>query len=166
MMMITLHQQEMSRLLTVRITCTPRLIFMLFLHFTCYLFKSTDRSYIKNESTEDYGNQHDSEDDNFSFSSHGDNDTEQQDAPSDFFPPSWVLFMLYGPYGVSRYEFEVSSAFTMDTDAIEEAARNGNLSEKSIRKAKRVEADTARYSTCKYDFCTFDDNMLLSRHNP
>jgi hypothetical protein len=47
--------------------------------------------------------------------------------------------MLYGPYGSAHYNFEISTAFTMDTDAIEESAKSGKLSNKSIREAKSFE---------------------------
>jgi hypothetical protein len=69
---------------------------------------------------------------------------EPHNAPYDYFPVSWILFLLYGPYGVLHYQFDISSAFTMDTDAIEELARDGKMSEKSIRQAKAIEADQAR----------------------
>jgi hypothetical protein len=69
----------------------------------------------------------------------------RRDAPSTFCPNSWVLFMLYGPYGSAHFDFEISTAFTMDTDAIEESARNGKLSNKSIREAKSVENSSFRF---------------------
>ena len=68
----------------------------------------------------------------------------RREAPSSYCPNAWVLFMLYGPYGSAHFDFEVSSAFTMDTDAIEESAKNGKLSNRSIREAKSVENSAFR----------------------
>jgi hypothetical protein len=74
----------------------------------------------------------------------------RNDAPSSFCPCAWVLFMLYGPYGSAHYNFEISTAFTMDTDAIEESAKSGKLSNKSIREAKSVEKSAFRFEYFKY----------------
>jgi hypothetical protein len=50
----------------------------------------------------------------------------------------------------------------MDTDAIEELARDGKMSEKSIRQAKAIEADQARYYVHDVsNHCTAFDFFLL-----
>ena len=58
-------------------------------------------------------------------------------APLHFYPPAMLLFILYGPYGVGIYNLELSAALSMDNDGIDDAARDGSMSSKSI-KAVRV----------------------------
>lgn len=63
---------------------------------------------------------------------------------SNFYPAALVLFMLYGPYGVGQYGMELSAAFSVDTDGIEDTAKNGNMNIKSIKEEKKKEDDKIR----------------------
>jgi hypothetical protein len=65
-------------------------------------------------------------------------------APPNFFPPAMLLFIMYGPYGVSVFNLELSSGLTVDTRAIEEIAGNKMLNTESIRSSKARENDNMR----------------------
>ena len=54
-----------------------------------------------------------------------DNDSVEYVSKKKLVPPALVTFMLLGPYGVSSYGFEISAAFSVDTEAIEENAKTG-----------------------------------------
>lgn len=41
-----------------------------------------------------------------------------------FYPASMMFFMLYGPYGVCAFNFDITSALTMDTKNLEEDAKS------------------------------------------
>ena len=62
-----------------------------------------------------------------------------------FYPAALVLFMLYGPYGVGQYGLELSTAFSIDTEGIDDLAKNGSMNIKSIKEEKKKEDDKARY---------------------
>ena len=52
---------------------------------------------------------------------------------NNFFPASMLFFMMYGPYGEAAYNFGMTYCLTMDTKAIDMAAkRNRNLNAKSL----------------------------------
>lgn len=53
-----------------------------------------------------------------------------------FYPAALLLFMLYGPYGVGQYGMEISPAFSMDTEGIDEVGKSGKLNTKSIKEEK------------------------------
>jgi hypothetical protein len=59
-------------------------------------------------------------------------------------PPALLTFMLLGPYGVDAYGFEVSAAFSMDTEGIEENAKTGQYNTKSMKEEKKIVADKVR----------------------
>jgi hypothetical protein len=61
-----------------------------------------------------------------------------------FYPAALLLFMLYGPYGVGYYGMEVSPAFSMDTEGIDESTKNGNMNTNSIKEEHRKDNDKAR----------------------
>ena len=69
---------------------------------------------------------------------------KNEDAPLSFFPAAMLLFMLYGPYGVGVYNLELSSALSMNTEAIDDAAFEGNMNMKSIKSAKIKEEKALR----------------------
>lgn len=58
--------------------------------------------------------------------------------------PALLTFMLLGPYGCEAYGFPVSAAFTIDTEGIEENAKNGMYNTKSIKEEKKVATDIIR----------------------
>ena len=63
-----------------------------------------------------------------------------------FFPASMLFFMMYCPYGEAAYNFEMTNCLTMDTKAIDMAAkRNRNLNAKSLKVSERNENDQERY---------------------
>jgi hypothetical protein len=61
-----------------------------------------------------------------------------------FYPAALLLFMLYGPYGVGCYGMEVSPAFSMDAEGIDESTKNGNMNTNSIKEEHRKDNDKAR----------------------
>ena len=73
---------------------------------------------------------------------HGD-EMEPTRSPT-FYPAALLLFMLYGPYGVAVYGLEVSPAFTMDTDGIDELTKNVKMNTNSIKEEHKKDNDRAR----------------------
>ena len=65
-------------------------------------------------------------------------------APLHFYPPATLLFILYGPYGVGIYNLELSAALSMDNDGIDDAARDGSMSSKSIKAVRVKEENVSR----------------------
>ena len=64
---------------------------------------------------------------------------------STFLPPSLLLFILYGPYGVAAYGLEISAALSMNSEGIDEqAAAKKNMSQASMRKSERNDEDRRR----------------------
>lgn len=59
-------------------------------------------------------------------------------------PAALVTFMLLGPYGCEAYGFPLSSAFSIDTEAIEKVAKTGQFNTKSMKEEKRVATDIVR----------------------
>ena len=65
---------------------------------------------------------------------------------NNFFPPAMLFFMLYGPYGVAAYNFQITNCLTMDTKSIDMAAKaHKRLNEKSLRGSVKEENDHQRY---------------------
>lgn len=52
--------------------------------------------------------------------------------------------MLYGPYGVDHYGMEISPAFSMDTEGIDDVGTGGKLNTKSIKEEKTKDDDKER----------------------
>ena len=61
-----------------------------------------------------------------------------------FYPAALVLFMLYGPYGVGQYGMEISPAFSIDTEGIDEVGKGGKFNTKSIKEEKTKDDDKER----------------------
>lgn len=59
-------------------------------------------------------------------------------------PSALLAFMLLGPFGTDAYGFEVSAAFSMDTEAIDENAKSGQYNTKSIKEEKNVTTEIER----------------------
>ena len=57
---------------------------------------------------------------------------------------SLLLFMLYGPYGVGHFSMEVSPAFSMDTEGIDDLTKNGKMNINSIKVEHEKDNDRAR----------------------
>ena len=83
---------------------------------------------------------------NMDSTQESDNDNEEVEyvAMKTSSTPAMVTFMLLGPYGVKAYGFEVSSAFIVDTEAIEANAKTGMYNTKLIKEEKKVAIDIVR----------------------
>ena len=73
-----------------------------------------------------------------------DNDSVEYVSKKKLVPPALVTFMLLGPYGVACYGFEISAAFSVDTEAIEENAKTGMYNTKSMKEEKKAATDLVR----------------------
>jgi hypothetical protein len=72
-----------------------------------------------------------------------------------------LLFIMYGPFGVSVLNLELSSGLTVDTRGIEEIAGNKTLNTESIRSSKARENDNMRlnFFLLKVQLC---DTLLIT----
>lgn len=73
-----------------------------------------------------------------------DNDEVEYIVKKSYSPPAMVTFMLMGPYSALAYGFEVCSAFSIDTEAIEAIAKTGAYNIKSIKEEKKAAVDIVR----------------------
>ena len=62
-----------------------------------------------------------------------------------YFPAAMLFFMMYGPYGVGVYNFDLTPAVSMETKAIDNLAKESKqLNTKSMREAKKEENNYLR----------------------
>lgn len=73
-----------------------------------------------------------------------DNDEEKYFVKKTTSPSAMVTFMLMGPYSALAYGFEVCSAFSINTEAIEAIAKTGAYNTKSIKEEKKAAVDIVR----------------------
>ena len=71
-------------------------------------------------------------------------DSSETTRTPNFYPAALLLFMLYGPYGVEQYAMEVSPAFSIDTEGIDESTKNGKMNTNSFKEEHRKDNDKAR----------------------
>lgn len=97
--------------------------------------KSKPAESKENESDNEYNDNEDDEEE--------EGDVEYGSTKS-FSPPALLTFMLLGPYGVDAFGFELSAAFSVDTEGIEENAKTGMYNTKSMKEEKKNITDQAR----------------------
>ena len=71
-------------------------------------------------------------------------DSSEETRTPNFYPAALLLFMLYGPYAVEHYAMEVSPAFSIDTEGIDESTKNGKMDTNSIKEEHKKDNDKAR----------------------
>lgn len=75
---------------------------------------------------------------------HGTEKGHETRAPANFFPPSMLLFIMYGPYGVAVFNLDLSAALNMDTKEIDDIALSKTMNTESMKKSKARENDNMR----------------------
>ena len=103
-----------------------------------------DDATFKDEDKEDIPEFSDSEEDEKS-QANGKPAKKYPTIESTFLPPTLLLFILYGPYGVAAYGLDISTALSMDTTGIDEqAAAKKNMNQATMRQSERRDEDRRR----------------------
>lgn len=103
-----------------------------------------DDATFKDEDKDDIPNFSDSEEDEKSEAK-GKPAKKSPTIESTFLPPSLLLFILYGPYGVAAYGLDISTALSMDTTGIDEqAAARKNMNQVTMRQSETRDEDRRR----------------------
>lgn len=70
---------------------------------------------------------------------------------NNFYPPALLFFILYGPYGVGAYNFDITNCLSVDSEGIDSFAKmNENMNKSSMKEKTTKERNQIRYDNNSY----------------